>query len=1342
MSFKQSIIRFATLALSCLMVMSVPLTALADNDVNQNANSGGSIPSGEDAAYAHKFYAYPCNQGWRFTIVDQKGNPVSNSVDAVVYFPTDIEDIALANSTPTVSGATGSTSELLEGYQKYKNWIGWTDNTKTGGLNQTKDKTLVMSNGIKTREFTDISWNHFGVPNTVVNGRSIQNKVYPICDLNDYLRRSITYLIQDEGGTPDANLIKQLEIPVPSILKGNQFSAGGTLLKEMAIKNLSDLDVNKRDISSNVIKAVLNAKVPVYNNKCKYTGIEDYLFRYIDPSDDNRIGTTGQDGEKIFVSNIFTERNYRLAVEPIYFGIPEIVAYDTGVVQKVGSWHVAWANGVWYGTVSYVNKQIYKLASESQSLKNLGLTESDLDKCTVFPDWGFGNMGPTTAMLSHNEESMGIYEPSQEGHSLHRLTNGFSLYSMASGDRYRTVGYALHLYTPDMLEESSGTPTWDSEKYPSDNYKPEKAPDTSDTKKYPKETEYNTNNNKANIVKFYVRKQGDKEIPVSNFTRENTLHTININDEPGYKVVDYFSSNTYKKPDSQSTTYESVKSLVPNGSLKGTSSGQVTLTPASNENTLYIKLISNVKVVKIYETNGNVDKIETDTNPNITDNTLHITTPDNGYEYTENVQSPTDKTPTSWDDIPSGTPSSDVDVPLNDDTTTIYIHYNKENNNTGLVLHENEISHQFTLSNVNGTLLDGIQKWSGTSSPGSCDYWYDGDDDDDGYYCGSSYDYQYSENWSYSIENRPNYNKQFVWKWLQTDQKSYSGGGLTESGGSGNSTPNMDMVLQRSVSDKATLYPNKNSDEATLKEMGLQGAAYQPVHQRKDGSADQDRRKEWRETFTTAWTFFDVARPGAYYEADHGSSYGEGWDYHENNGDNSSSLNSNYSQSGNTIVYGLWGKANTGDTAPSNEAQQFKLDGVNESQQKMKSTFESHDKFIQYYPYYKMKYVLDLGSGEKDAILTSENLSKTLRVNRVDVSVSQTSSGIPIDLTSTQWSIHSGAQRLIHDKGNGDKDSLLPSGAIYNLQMKGGDNNGVWVKFRTYQTVVDDADKVKLADGSDNKTLSEAKVKSNTFMEQAKKSLDNYEIVMLGSKGFANENTVKGEWNQITGAAKKNKPLGSELASDDKYKLEANTGKANASDLDVLNTVNYNITWKLTSDADGNVKVYKNNSEVAGINKAQSISQLISGNTELTTLDDRTKIVTNFVNSLDRNKGKDRNVKSWYNEGFESIVVYEHDFAFLMGFGNNNPIRSAALNIKLNGYLNSRQEMFTEDDLENTARTFQFRTSKKSVISEASGKPDGWVGDFEGLVVTIPQIDSLLTTKLFYTSNTTVMDLN
>lgn len=1337
MNFKKAISRFAALMLSCLMVLSVPLTALADGDVNQNANSGGAIPSGEDAAYAHKFYAYPCNQGWRFTIVDDKGNPVSNSVDAVVYFPTHIEDIVRANKTPTISGATGSTSELLNGYQRYKHWIGWTDNSK-GGLNQTKDKSLMMSNGIKTREFTGVSWNHFGVPNTVVNGRSIQNKVYPISILNEYLRDAIKYLIEKEGGTVDANKLAELSIPVPSILNGNQFSAGGTLLKEMATKAVNEFNTDStKKLESNIIKAVLNAKAPVYNNQCQQVGSgSDFLFRYINPEDNSRIDTIGSDGEKIFVSTIFTEKQYKLAVEPIYFGIPELVAYDTGVIQKFGNFHIAWANGVWYGTVSYVNKQFYDLIKNSGRLKELGMTDEDLDKCTVFPDWGFGNMGPTTAMLSHNEESMGLYEPSQEGHNLHRLTNGFSLYSMAADDRYRTVGFALHLYTPDMLEQPSGTPTWDSSTYPSDNYKPGPAPDTSDRTKYPKETSYTpNNNNKSNIVKFYVRKQGDSEVPVSNFTRENTLHTININDEPGYKVVDYFSSTTYKKPESSSTTYESVKSTVPNGSLKGTSSGSVVLTPESNENTLYIKLISNVKVVKVYETGGNVDKVVTDTNPNITNNTLNITTPDNGYEYTENIQSPTDKTPSSWEDVPDGTPGTEVNVPLRDDTTTIYIHYHKDgSSNTGLVLHENEISHQFGLSDVKGNLLDGIRKYSSVSVSGSCDYWYDGDDDDDGYYCGAPYEYQNSDDWTYTIENVPNYNTQFVWKWVQTDQKSYSGNGLSESGGEGRSTPNMNMVLQRSISDKGTLYPNKNSDESTLKAMGLQGAAYQPVHQRKDGVSDQPSRKSWTETFTTNWTFTAHNTPTAYFATDHG--YPD-TDEHTNTG-NESELNSAYSQTGNTLVYGLWGKANEGIASPASDKasnSKWDIEGVLKFTG-LKSHFKADAK-MQFYPYYRMKYVSELDSSEKDAYLTSENLSKLLNIQRVDTAMFKASSGKTLDLTSTQWSIHAGAQKLIKDSA--DKDSLLPAGAIYTLGSAGGGSKAspIWIGYRIFNTYV--PDKAVLADATGIKNRDEVLATINQFKSETDRVVDGLEVVMYGKTGldFSSDDTKFWQNSkQITGKDGQYGIGGQKFISDKKYDLKTGGTGTDSSDINILERKEEQYDWILSSDVDGNITISRNGQELEKLTKNNKTFT----NAEVKEFNDRTKLVENFISSIDRNLGSDRTGRSWYNEGF-TVGCIEERYAVRVGFGDeDHNKRSAALNIKANGKLDNRQDMFSGDPEKN--RSYQFFTATRSTVADAGSHQPGWIGTYDGTDIQLPNIHLLLSSKRFYTSNTTVMDLN
>lgn len=1333
MNFKKAISRFAALMLSCLMVLSVPLTALADGDVNQNANSGGAIPSGVDAAYAHKFYAYPCNQGWRFTIVDDKGNPVSNSVDAVVYFPTDVKNILSAGNTNIISNVTGSTSVMLEGYEKYKSWIGWTNYANKG---MTKDKSLMMSNGIKTREFTGVSWNHYGVPNTVVNGRSIQNKVYPITVLNYYLQLAIKSLIEQEGGTVDAK-IAELSIPVPSILNGNQFSAGGTLLKEMANKAVNEFntDSNKK-LESNIIKAVLNAKAPVYNNQCQPVGSgTDFLFRFIDPEDNSKLGTTGSDGNLILVANIFQEKQYKLAVEPLYFGVPELVAFDTDVIQKFGSSHIAWANGVWYGTVSYINKQLYDLVKD-QYVNGVKMTDDILDKCTVFPDWAYGNMGPTTAMLSHNEESMGLYEPSQEGHNLHRLTNGFSLYSMAADDRYRTVGYALHLYTPDMLEKPSGTPTWDSSTYPSDNYKPGPAPDTSDRTKYPKETSYNNNNNKSNIVKFYVRKQGDSEVPVSNFTRENTLHTININDEPGYKVVDYFSSTTYKKPESSSTTYESVKSTVPNGSLKGTSSGSVVLTPESNENTLYIKLISNVKVVKVYETGGNVDKVVTDTNPNITNNTLNITTPDGGYEYTENIQSPTDKTPSSWEDVPEGTPGTEVNVPLRDDTTTIYIHYHKDgSSNTGLVLHENEISHQFGLSDVKGTLLDGIRKYSSVSVSGSCpERWYCSDDDCTGHTCGAPYEYQNSDDWTFTIENVPNYNTQFVWKWVQTDQKSYSGNGLSESGGEGHSTPDMKMVLQRSISDKATLYPNKNSDESTLKAMGLQGAAYQPVHQRKDGVSDQPSRKSWTETFTTNWTFTAHNTPTAYFATDHGH---EDTDEHTNTG-NESELNGAYSQTGNTLVYGLWGKANEGIASPASDKasnSKWDIEGVLKFTG-LKSHFKADAK-MQFYPYYRMKYVSELDSSEKDAYLTSENLSKLLNIQRVDTAMFKASSGKTLDLTSTQWSIHAGAQKLIKDSA--DKDSLLPAGAIYTLGSAGGGSKAspIWIGYRIFNTYV--PDKAVLADSNGIKNRDEVLATINQFKSETDRVVDGLEVVMYGKTGldFSSDDTKFWQNSkQITGKDGQYGIGGQKFTSDKKYDLKTGGTGTDSSDINILERKEEQYDWILSSDADGNITISRNGQELEKLTKSSKTFT----NVEVKEFNDRTKLVENFISSIDRNLGSDRAGRSWYNEGF-TVGCIEERYAVRVGFGDeDHNKRSTALNIKANGKLDNRQDMFSGDPEKN--RSYQFFTATRSTVADAGSHQPGWIGTYDGTDIQLPNIHLLLCSKRFYTGNTTVMDLN
>ena len=286
--------------------------------------------------------------------------------------------------------------------------------------------------------------------------------------------------------------------------------------------------------------------------------------------------------------------------------------------------------------------------------------------------------------------------------------------------------------------------------------------------------------------------------------------------------------------------------------------------------------------------------------------------------------------------MPAGNSTIDIRIPVKDTTKEIFIHYQKPDvAATGLVLHENEISHQFTLSDVTGSLVEGVQNWSSVSSDASCpEIWYCGgcsgedDEDCDGHRCGASYDYTGSEDWSFGIENKPNYNTQFVYKWIQLEPKHWTGGGLSEDGGSGKGTPDLKMVLQRSISDKVTLYPSKNSNKAALNDMGITSEGYKPANTRKDGLKDVPSRKSWTETFNTNFEFVNVNEPTAYFESDHGYT---DEDTHTDSGNNKGTLNGAYSKSGNTKVYGLWGKENKGDRALTDTAQQniWKLSNLN-----------------------------------------------------------------------------------------------------------------------------------------------------------------------------------------------------------------------------------------------------------------------------------------------------------------------------------------------------------------------------------------------------------------------------
>ena len=1048
------------------------------------------------------------------------------------------------------------------------------------------------------------------------------------------------------------------------------------------------------------------------------------------------------------------EENWVLLVEPIVFMTifkPGTDSNSAILRQKV------------YGTVSnFANALVQNPGGAVASRATNGWFNW---KAVNGPLWGALSVSPETKYENPNSASgygsgfkfnngwvltpannIGKYRSFADLSEANRWKDGGSFFE--DGIKYKE-GFGVNVWYKD-IRGTSQTHTWDKNTYPDGN--PGPAPDPTNLPDEDKSYIDKNKNKTLKITKWYYIEDpttGEQFVYDVN-TRPGNPHQVVIENE-GTQDSDYIwnverwaSGLEDRVPEDgdTSSTFESYYNTNL-GTYNGKEPNILTIKPEDPDKVLYVKLVlrlvpkKKVDIVRVYETPEQPPVIEVESNVKVENNTVDGNSKKPGFNYVENVNtSEPRKDITSWEEVPGGTSGRTPQIPVSETDKTIYIKYEgapvENPQATGLVLHENEISHQFTLSDVTGSLVEGVQNWSSVSSDASCPYsWTCSDDDCDGHTCGSSYDYTGSEDWSFGIENQPNYNTQFVYKWVQLEPKHWTGGGLSESGGSGKGTPNMTMILQRSISDKVTLYPSKNSNKAALNDMGITSEGYQPANTRKDGLKDVPSRKSWTETFNTNFEFVDVNTPQADFESDHGYT---DTDNHTDDGNNASSLNGTYSKSGNTTIYGLWGKENKGDRALTDTAQQniWKLSTLNFK------GFKNHikEQTFTFYPYYKMKFISQLDGAEQDAYLTAENLSTLFSLQRIDTSIFRPKGATTLELTSSQWSTHAKAHNLLDAAGVENKNSLLPAGAIYDLRTAG---SGVkasqsWIGYRVFNSYV--MDKNALADATNVKTKQEVVDAVNAFKNDTKNVLSNYEVVMVGQEGI-NPDDNNGEFYRgsevITGKDGSYR-LGQEFIRDSKYDLQT-TGSAsgNSSDIDVLEELEETYDWVLTSDADGNVVITRNGTELERLQKNQKNLT----NAEVKEFDSRTNIVTNFLSAIDRNMGSDRNGRTWYNEGF-SIGCLETRLAYRMGFGDGDAsLRSTALNIKANGKLENRNDMFNGDEAKN--RSYQFFTSARSTLN---GCEKDYVGTYDGIKIFIPNMNQLLVSNRFYTSNTTVMDLN
>ncbi len=394
---------------------------------------------------------------------------------------------------------------------------------------------------------------------------------------------------------------------------------------------------------------------------------------------------------------------------------------------------------------------------------------------------------------------------------------------------------------------------------------------------------------------------------------------------------------------------------------------------------------------------------------------------------------------------------------------------------------------------------------------------------------------------------------------------------------------------------------------------------------------------------------------------------------------------------------------------------------------------------ISFYPYVKMVYS-GLDGVQKEAFVLSTNLSELNISDYVDIGYYK-SAAATLTMKSNQWSNHRRSLNFLKDNGIADRYSVLPGGATYTLDTK---DETAYVGLRTWQTVLPTDTIGIVQSGGNYYDINEATNRRNDLISQIEDALESYDVVQYIAKGIIKEpiNIAKNGVLLNDIARGRNQTVyGNRLSTDDKYYLKTATlpasMRANEADLDVISSNQVNqTTYTIKSDTDGNVWVEKNGTSIASITKTQSINDLLS-NTEVKELDDKTKLVTNYLAVIDRNKG-DVDGERWYNEAWDGISVVMTEYEFEVGFGKPDA-RTSALDPKLTGLLESKSDVYNFKD-ESKVRSSVFRTA---INNNINGKPR-WVatwGDTD-VDIIIRDIENMLISKPFYLPNATVMDLN
>ena len=386
-----------------------------------------------------------------------------------------------------------------------------------------------------------------------------------------------------------------------------------------------------------------------------------------------------------------------------------------------------------------------------------------------------------------------------------------------------------------------------------------------------------------------------------------------------------------------------------------------------------------------------------------------------------------------------------------------------------------------------------------------------------------------------------------------------------------------------------------------------------------------------------------------------------------------------------------------------------------------------------YYPYVKMLYETSYKQKQTAYVLSDE---KSYYQANDYVEMGWTKQGTDnMAITSNQFTTHRAATNGA--EGWKKKDMVLPGGAIFGVSS----TSNTTVGLRTYLTYIPSdilAATPEYSYNSNRTGLDSLKAvdKANIHTTLLNSLIDQLEVLnaeMLVNKDW-NANVLTSTNSIVANkstSATDLKKLGStqtKLSQDNKYWLQTDTNKGKStknSEVD-FDTANINTTkryLKVASDTEGKVNIYASADGVNwGIKGSYGANQDIASilaalPEEFKETNDKTKFISNFVNSISRTGG-------WYNEAWDGICVVVNTSTFDFGLIAPNT-RMSVLDPKLTPRHDSTSALYS------SAFSFAFRTENRTVGL-----------DFGTSKVTLKNVKDMQTSSKKFIPNVTTQDLD